>query len=210
MKILLAITLLIPYLLFAQEDTLFIKRNFLGSNKIEKEYSVLKSDTSVMHGSYTSYHYNGRLFLKGRYHYGKRDGEWTSYHENGTMESHTYYREGQYCNVWEYYSNEGILESSFNMDLLTDTSQIIAKDIKYYHITIDYPERARENGIEGTVELIILTDSACHIAIQLLKGFDYECDHAALQAVRKGFSKIELHDCKNASFICPINFRLPQ
>ena len=209
MKAFFYFTFLIPSILFAQYDTILIKRNFLGSNKVEKEYYVLKSDTTVMDGRYTAYHYNGRLFLNGQYQHGKRDGEWTSYHDNGKIESHNYYCEGQYCGVWDYYSNEGIKEFSFNMGDM-DT----AREFDAYHFTtalqkiLKYPEKAQENDVEGQAEIMILKDSACHVVVQLLKGFDYDCDKEAVRAVKQVLGPGSMHPCRNERLIVQVNFRL--
>jgi hypothetical protein len=202
---------LIAIILSAQDDTFLIKRNFLGSTKLEKEYYVLKSDTTIMHGPYTAYHYNGRLFLKGQYQYGKRDGEWTSYHENGKIETHNYYCEGQYCGIWDYYSNEGIKEFSFNMGEM-DTP----REFDAYHFTLalqkilKYPEKAQENDIGGQVEIMILKDSACHMVVQLLKGFDYDCDKEAVRAVKQVMGSRSAPPCKNEMQRIQISFRIPQ
>ena len=210
MKIFLLAIILIPYFLFAQEDFVLIRKNFIGSDKIEKEYSVLRSDTNLLHGLYKAYHYNGKLFLKGRYAYGKRDGEWVSYHENGKMETHNYYCNGQYCGIWDYYTNEGIKEYSFNMGKMDTTGQFINGLYLMSSIqkVIKYPEKARENDIQGMVDVLVLEDSACHLVVQLAKGFDYDCDAEALRAVRKVVGIRGTAPCKNEQFIILINFNL--
>lgn len=210
MRIFLIGIILIPCFLFAQEDSVFIRKKFLGSDKIEKEYFVLKSDTDILHGLYKAYHYSGRLFLTGRYEYGKRVGEWLSYYENGKVESRNYYCNGKYCGIWDYYSYEGLKEYSFNMGEMDTAGQFIdgLHLMTSIQKIIKYPEKAQENGIEGRVDVLILKDLTCHLVVQLAKGFDYDCDAEALRAVRKVLGLKGSAPCKNEQFIIAINFSL--
>lgn len=194
---------------FAQSDTTIIFRTFLGSEKTEKVYSVLKVDTSVLHGLYKAYHPNGRLFLIGQYYYGLRSGEWKSFHENGTIETICSYCNGTYCKDWKYYSQDGKLESSFYMDSISSYSRndeswsLFNKRLSKNTV---YPEVAREMGISGVVEVLISRDSSCKSSIHLLKGFFPDCDNEALKAVRKSLDETKIYPCKNEKKLIAVRF----
>lgn len=209
MKLLLLL-LLLPCFLLAQGSVL-IKKKFLDSDKTEKEYWALMSDTSIMHGLYKAYHYNGKLFLTGEYQNGKREGEWTSYHENGKVESRYLYCNGAFCGMLEYYSSEGILESSFNMSAM-DTSGAFdaARFTTALQKVLQYPEKAHENDIQGVTEIMILKDSSCHLVVQLAKGFNYDCDKEAMRAVKQVLGSRSSAPCKNEMQRVQILFRLPE
>jgi hypothetical protein len=210
MRYIIILTILLPCLSMAQEDSVLIRKTYASASQTDKEYYVLKSDTTIMNGPYIAYHYNGKVFMTGRYRYGVRDGEWRSYHENGTPESITNYREGQYCKTWQYFSYDGKPESSFDMDVLShsDTAGKATDKRQYISVNIDYPVRAQENDIEGTVEVMVVTDSVCHTQIQLLHGIDSECDAAAIKGVRKAISMIDKYPCRNGMWVMPVVFKL--
>lgn len=206
---LLALLLLLPFWAFAQSDTVMVSKPFLGSEKTEKVFSVLKVDTSVLHGLYKAYHPNGRLFLIGQYYYGLRNGEWKSFHENGTLETICFYCNGKYCKEWKYYSQDGKLESFFYMDSISSYSRNDESwSIFYKRLSKNtvYPEVAREMGISGVVEVLISRDSSCKSSIHLLKGFFPDCDNEALKAVRKSLDETKIYPCKKEKKLIAVRF----
>ena len=209
MKALAFFLISIPFFLSAQDDTVLVKRNFRGSDKLEKEYYVLRSDTNLMHGSYRAYHYNRKLYITGRYEQGRREGEWISYYENGNMETHNFYCAGQYCGTCEYYGSDGKLESTFNIG--STGNSVYLDEVAFsdeLRKALNYPIKAYEKDVQGSVVISILRDSACHQLVQLLQGFDYDCDKEAVRAVKQVLRSFSLGPCRNQQLTFPIYFRL--
>lgn len=100
------------------------------NGKVKNKYDVLYGKR---HGKYSSYFFDGKLFLTanyfdgerhgdwiwyfnngkvnttGSYIHGKKDGVWKNYHENGKLESEDTYIEGSSEGVWKTYNEEGVL-----------------------------------------------------------------------------------------------------
>lgn len=144
------------------QDTLNITRSFIGSSRIEKVYAVLSTDSTILHGTYTTYHANGRVLQSGTYNQGRRNGYWQSWFDNGQKETETHYTNGKETGIWKYYNYNGSLSCAFNMDSVA-VQTISSADLGYIASKLKYPARARDLGIEGDVEAAILVDSNCNI-----------------------------------------------
>lgn len=57
--------------------------------------------------------------------------------------------------------------------------------LDYIHTNLKYPECARENALEGTVEIsfFVLADGSIHGA-RVIDGFDTPCNNAALKVIQ--------------------------
>jgi hypothetical protein len=158
----LALLLLFYCNVLSAQDTLKITRTFVGSDRVQKVFSVLASDTTILHGAYVTYHANGRVLQTGCYSFGQRDGEWKSWFDNGNKETETFYTRGRESGVWSYYAYDGAPSCAFNMDSIS-AKTAAAESNRHYTMEMIYPEKARDLEIEGDVEAAVLMDSTCHV-----------------------------------------------
>lgn len=203
---------MVPLWLSAQ-DTALVTRYFIGTKIIYQQFSVLKADTTIMHGSYRTYHYRGQPAVVGQYDHGQRDGHWQSYYENGKVESDVHYCMARYCDVWTYYTYEGLVNGRFDMEhLITRASYDTVASYSTFgdkvSREINYPDPAREADISGTTTLLISRDSACQTHYYIASGFDRLCDAEALRATRKMLEQKNFLDCDGKPFFIPIRFWL--
>jgi len=90
-----------------------------------------------------------------------------------------------------------------------------AKEVNwsYSDMRLDYPQLAKEKGIEGTVIVLVDVDSTCSIIDRrLVKTLGYGCDEAALKAIGQWEIKLkELYGSRCKSIKdekVPIKFKL--
>lgn len=86
------------------------------------------------------------------------------------------------------------------------------KMMQFINKTISYPEKAMEQGIQGTVYIGFVVDQDGNVTnARVLKGIDLECDKAALAAI-KGLPKMTPAKLKgenvSVNFTLPITFSL--
>lgn len=150
-----------------------------GGIKCEGSY---KEDKEV--GLWTFYYRNGEKSSYGNFINGKKDGLWDAWHSNKTQDSKGIYEVGKMQGEWNWYFNNGQKRSSekyLNDSLLSvafwDTTgkSISTKGItktqimpvfnggdnelfKFLSTHIKYPEKAKDNGISGTVYLKFVID----------------------------------------------------
>jgi len=127
--------LVLPTLIFGQET---IQKTRKFSNQDLKEiYSVLKSDKSTLHGSYTKVSSKGTVFSEGFYKYGVKDSLWKDYDWNGKL-----YRTGNYLSdkkvgLWQFFDEKGNAELIYNFSTNELVSYILddKRKNKKYNIT---------------------------------------------------------------------------
>ncbi|MBL4754471.1 MAG: energy transducer TonB [Flavobacteriales bacterium] len=168
---------------------------FPGSEQINEKYEVLKSDKSIKHGIYVSYHkerYNlegdNLISQTGQYKNGKKDGMWTTYKpptKKGSI-THTGYRisEGEYkdgvkVGVWKTFKEEGKVVLQHDHDSNSDLEPI-------FYVYASYPAKAQDAGIQGTVKVSYSINTDCTISgLAITYGLEPECDNAALESIRE-------------------------
>ncbi len=73
-----------------------------------------------------------------------------------------------------------------------DSSAIKKKKIQWKYFGADYPVKAREAGIQGTVTIMFDIDSTCAVVNRrVLKGIGGGCDQSTLNALDK--TETDLH-----------------
>jgi len=179
-QLLILVLILVPTILFAQATKRVRDR---GANET---YHVLRSDENIRHGEYRKFDSKRRLLISGQYKLGERDGFWIHFtHPDNTVAE-------IYC-----YTEDGLIYQ--NPDLFHDTTRyrviidgnIISTTLcsppvflrgekemfRQLANTTQYPTRARESGIFGTVIVLFTIDkfgkaSNHRIGVSLGQGVD--------------------------------------
>ena len=80
----------------------------------------------------------------------------------------------------------------------------------YRHYWADYPQKAKEEGVSGTVILTFDVDSTCSIINRKVKeGIGYGCDESALSSLdkmEKDLKNDNKSKCKPSSITMPVKF----
>ena len=103
--------LLFPFIISGKETKkITITHDYSGFTEI---FYVLKSDTTVMQGTYkvTSM---GKVLIKGHYKMGLKDSIWTQYNLKGKVRSKGWFKENKRDSLWEFFSNDGKLEQQID------------------------------------------------------------------------------------------------
>jgi len=110
-KLLLLFTfILTTTIVFGQSSSTQIKTRENDNPRFTQIFYVLKSDTSIKHGSYQRLGFNDEIILAGSYKLGKRDSLWVEFLRFSTIiTSKGYYANDKKVGVWEYYDSKGIL-----------------------------------------------------------------------------------------------------
>lgn len=97
---------------------------------LKEIFYVLRSDTSVRHGSYIL-GYNGKVLIEGYYHMGVKDSIWTQYNLKGKIRSRGWIENNKRDSLWEFFDYKGELEQKIDFS---------KKEVLYYHTTFaSYP-----------------------------------------------------------------------
>ena len=135
-KLYLTLLIIFPVFIFGQET---IKKTKSNTSPIGTEiYHVLKSDKSILHGSYQKLNYSNQLIVDGYYNKGAKDSTWTEYIRNGKVLKSGKYLADKRVGLWEFYNYDGQLEQTYDYStnklvfLKTDPKQ---KELKYTVIT---------------------------------------------------------------------------
>lgn len=174
MKIL--FTLAFFQLLFASawgQDTLEVIKYFPNTEQISVHYYVLKSDTSIKHGSFTEYFpmsyaqrkgYHGGLsaayrFVKseGRYAYGQKNGYWKEYSRVEVLADEGSYKNDLKVGIWKHYAcpDRVIEEHDYT------SGQDIPLNL---HFGCRYPSIAVELGLSGTIHFSYKLNANCTVS----------------------------------------------
>ena len=142
-KYLLLIFLLFPIIVSGKETKkITITHGYLGYTEI---FYVLKSDTTVMQGTYkvTSM---GKVLIKGHYKMGMKDSIWTQYSMKGKVRSRGWFEANKRSGLWEFYANDGKLEQQIDFS---------KNEVVYYQTSVaTHPFRI----ISGTDTLLSVLD----------------------------------------------------
>ena len=83
--------------------------------------------------------------------------------------------------------------------------------VRFMTANMNYPEKARKKGVEGTVVLSFIVDKSGWIRdIKVLKSLSKECDKEAIRMVKampRWFAAEHNGEKVNCRFTCPITFR---
>jgi periplasmic protein TonB len=102
---------------------------------IKEIYYVLKSDTTVRHGSYRIVS-EGKILIQGYYNMGKRDSLWTRFNQKGKPRYRGYYSEDKRVGVWDFYDDKGEPEQQIdftNNYMLLYRTQLAGNSFVVYH-----------------------------------------------------------------------------
>jgi len=109
--------LLMPLVALCQSANTVIKTRENDNPRYTEIFYVLKSDTSIRHGSYQRLGFNDEIILSGNYRNGKKDSLWVEFLRFSTIIlSKGNYREGDKAGIWEYFDNKGQIQLKYNYD----------------------------------------------------------------------------------------------
>ncbi|MEM7311283.1 MAG: energy transducer TonB, partial [Planctomycetota bacterium] len=147
---------------------------------------------------------------RGEYVLNRKHGEWKEFDGNGNVRRISTFENGRKISSkkvgrwFEYHENdEGIIGYDYDRK----------KEIrKRPHISIPYPESARDNEIQGVVKLKIVLDEQCNVLqMNVVQSLGYGCDEAALEGMKeflKLAKKYTPKECQEIAEIIPIYFKL--
>ena len=194
MKNLVCFLLLIAFKSYSQE-TVLVETKFPDSKQISESFYVLKSNGKTKQGEYIAYFriseeelkqikkrilkLDNYIKVKCNYENGKKNGDWVEHSSSTSMKKQGRYSMDKKVGVWLTYKEHGAVEERFDYDMNLKLQPLI-------HINTPYPPIARENGIEGTVEISYKINSDCTVSnIQIEKGLTAECDTTAMKSIRR-------------------------
>ena len=211
-KLVILIFTALPLLLVAQE-TKKIVMVYPHSLKVETFY-VLKSDTSMKHGSYRL-EKMGKVLLEGHYQMGNQDSIWTQYNTKGIIRSRGWYENNKRDSIWEFFNDKGELEQrlDFTNDVLLQYKTAYANQQfqihsgngfymskldrpplyvggnsrfnDYFANEIMMPLHKADVKVTGTVYLAFSIDSLGITSnYHVLKGINKICNEEALRAIK--------------------------
>lgn len=160
---------------------------------------------NILNGSYTKYHPNGKIKIKGSYWEGKKDGLWEYFDDKGSKESQTKWDKGEIVKIKEPKEPKPILESTDEDEGDSGDSHAPAKEPKPFKIVetqpsfiggksalvnylsrnVVYPKKSRKRGIEGKVIVEFLVAKTGMLKdIKIAKSVTKELDQEALRVVK--------------------------
>jgi len=97
----------------------------------DKEYFQFKDTLKI-------YYKNDKLFLKGKFENGEREGKFIWYHKNGQIQTIGSYSKGKRSGIWEYFYSNGHLykkieyknDKEYLIDLLKKNGKVLVKNGK--------------------------------------------------------------------------------
>ncbi|MEZ4888747.1 MAG: energy transducer TonB [Chitinophagales bacterium] len=179
MKYLFFALLLFPFNEAFAQKTKFKRVTFGKTKNVKEEYHVLKKDKKIKQGEYTSYHFNGNVKETGQYLNDQKDGKWLVYHKDGSLSEVQHYQLGQKLEIEEQPLKENFIPKRF--------SKCYNRKIKpLVYVAIKYPPMAREEGVEGIVELSYSFGKNCNLEeIKVVKSVGYGCDEEAIEVIKR-------------------------
>ena len=190
---------ILPAMLYSQKTKLK-KVKFYKSKINKQEYHVLKSNKNIKHGLYNSYYTDGSIKESGQYEHNRRNGEWKEFDSSGKLKRIRIYKNGKKISdkkvgIWESSHENGKVIKRYDYDNNKELPTII-------NVYLNYPAIARENGIQGTVEIKIKLNDNCEIQeLKVSKPLSKECDEAALNSLKEFYRLMKKYDNKNCNEI---------
>jgi len=185
-----------------------------SDGKISEKYYVKRSDKSIKHGKYISYFTgNNSNFIKekGYYKNGLRDSSWVEYKtpkssknslSYGEVKTEGKYKRGEKVGVWLTYRK--VMISRYDYSKKSKLPPIV-------HVSLNYPEKAKEMGIQGTVKASYEIHDDCSITnIKIIKSLSPECDNEVVLMLQR-MSELMIRygvECENDTITKDYNFKL--
>ncbi len=192
------------------QSTTQINLYYQGTKILRESYSVKEKNNAIKSGDYKLYSKEGKLLLSGQYTNNFKSGEWNTYHDDGGLKLISVYDNGTLisetkCGIWVSTEKKGKVRK------VIDYSKSPVPQY-YFDIKFKYPALARENGIQGFVNLEINTDNHCNIKSMIVKdSIGYGCEKEVIIATReliKYKKRYQIDSCRNLNKIIPFNFNL--
>jgi TonB family protein len=197
--------------ILAQGTKLIVKK---VHGKVIEKYYVLKSDKTILHGEYTSFHpmsdtdavhikhgiAKEEYFVKekGYYRNGQKDSLWREYGTpKKTPSEDTYgigrgvlltkgkYKSDKKIGIWLTYKGE--VTERYDFDNNIQLKPIV-------NIDIIYPDNAKTKKIEGSVKVRFKIHSDCSITdIEIIKSLSKDCDEAVINGINRYAELLKTH-----------------
>ena len=207
------------YKLYSKEGKLILSGQYTNNFKAGEWFSYhedgsLKSTSVYNDGKlvseYQLYSKGGILILAGQYSNNIKSGEWNTYHDDGSLKFISVYDNGTLISetkhgIWTSTEEKGKVRKVIDYSKSPEPEY-------YFDIKVKYPALARENGIQGFVNLEINTDNHCNIKSMIVKdSIGYGCEKEVIIATReliKYMKRYQIDSCRNLNKIIPFNFNL--
>jgi hypothetical protein len=211
-KYLMILIFTIPFVLSGKETKKVTIDYFNPS--VREIFFVLKSDTTIRHGSYKVIS-NGKILVDGYYKMGLMDSLWLQYNQKGQLRVRGFYAENKRTGIWEFKNDKGETEQKVdftNGQIMIYRSLLIGNTFKVYSGSdsvfsfLDRPplylggtSRMKEyisneivaplhkanEKVLGTVFVEFIIDSTGKTSKhRILKGISPRCNAEALRVVR--------------------------
>lgn len=192
------------------QSTIQINHYFQGTKIVRESFSVKEKNQAIKSGDYKLYNKSGGILTSGQYENNYKTGEWYTYHEDGSLKSLSVYENGKIIKE----SKHGIwVSSEENGKVRKVIDYAIGPNPQYFFdIPIKYPALARENGIEGIVNIEMATDDKCNMKYLVVKdSLGHGCEKEAISVLKelmKYTKKYQEDSCKSIKKIFPFQFSL--
>lgn len=162
----------------------------------------------MQNGPFEYYYKNGKLDFEGIYKNGQKEGEWKYYYENGKLDYKGTYKNGLENGEWRWYFKTGEHSSieMYKNGLRTEARFFNKKGqsvpleeaeilesypggqealLSFLSQNITYPQKAKENGIEGIVIIKVIINKQGNILdYKFTKKIHSSLDNEALRVVK--------------------------
>ncbi len=209
MKFIIYSGLLFPILALGQE--LKDVQTYYNKNQIKEYFYVLKNKKAIKHGTYNKYWPNGKIAEQGNYSNGKKDGKWVYLYSNGKTMEFGSYKDDKKIEKWYYFDSKGLITKIHDFGINKD----IPITLDNYHLSfnsVDYPNIAKENQIEGEVILSFEVDSTCNCSnLKIVNTTDTIFNESALNAGKNVLNRIEREkklNCDRRIITLPVGYKL--
>lgn len=149
------------------------------------------------HGLFINYYENGQMDNQGKYLKNKMEGEWKWYFKNGQVSAEESYRKGK-LTFARYFDEEGNRVSPEVAVKPPGPPGGMAYFLEYLQSQMNYPLKAVEQGIEGTVIIRVLINEQGELeSTSILKSVDPLLDLEALRLTKSipaKFPKVKEHN----------------
>jgi TonB family protein len=189
----------ISYFKLNKEDYKKFKRGHLNINDFIKEKGNYFEGKK--NGKWVEYSKPTVTKAIGEYKDGKKEGEWTEY-RNSRIKNIGYYSSGKKTGIWNTFDT-GLKVSSYDFDndkkvgiwLTKEENGKVMTRFDYdqnlqlqplISIDLKYPQKAKEQGIDGIVTVSYQINTDCTITnINIIKSLSPECDSEVKRAVEE-------------------------
>ncbi len=166
----------------------------------------------LLTGEWKNYSVTGELFSEGQYVDGKKEGEWKWYFKNGTASSVEQFEQDE-MKSYKFFDERG--KKQRKSKYWTEASFKGGMEGLYQWLSdnIEYPEMARNLGIQGKVHIQFVVEPNGEISNAFVKKkVSKSLDKAALDIIKKmpnwspGYSH---NQAVRSYFTLPVSFKIP-